>query len=223
MINIINHSVKINDIGLLQFLYPDFIIIDKLPIFTSRPIIFIGETKYISKIKELGVNYIIVSSLGEFDLNDRLTLLDITFSKYNKKIPKYLLEFYKDLDDTTFIECFKQHWITGKWNIKEFDSHGIFLDFLCSFRTDTFKMMRTYLELIDKVGAEYIEMSLLTFLTKVVHTPKNASKWYLKIINEYKHSKYELIEPAIEKYMNTKVYNTELRLFNFIMNLNRRT
>jgi hypothetical protein len=77
--------------------------------------------------------------------------------------------------------------------------------------------------LLNKVGAEYIEMSLLTFLNRVVNTSGNLSKWYMKLINDYKYSKYNLIEPALEKYMSTKVYNSELRIFNLILDLNRRT
>jgi hypothetical protein len=162
MLNIINHSVRTNDIGLIQFMYPSYIIIDKPPIYSDKPILFVGETKYVNKIKELNVNYIIVSQVGEIDLTDRLTLLQVAFSKYNKNIPKYLLSFYNDLDDNTFMELFKQYWITGKWNLKSYDNTGAFLEFLYSFKTDTFTMAKTYLELLNKVGAEYIEMSLLT-------------------------------------------------------------
>ena len=40
MIDIVNHSVKIDDIGLLQFMYPDYIILDKPILFIDKPIIF---------------------------------------------------------------------------------------------------------------------------------------------------------------------------------------
>ena len=60
-IDIINHSVKINDIGILQFMYPDFIILDKPVLFSDKPIIYTGNSKYINNIKALGVNYISVT------------------------------------------------------------------------------------------------------------------------------------------------------------------
>ena len=75
MIDIVNHSVKIDDIGLLQFMYPDYIILDKPILFIDKPIIFKGETKYINQIKNLGVPYIIVTTLGEYNLDDRKELI----------------------------------------------------------------------------------------------------------------------------------------------------
>ncbi len=222
MISIINHSVKIDDIGLLQFMYPDYRILDKPVISSDKNIIWIGDTKNLNKIKALGVNYIVVSSAGEIDLTDRLTLLEVVFSKWKRKVPKYLLEFYQDLDDYTFREQIEYMWITGKWQMKEYDNTGAFLEFLRSFNTDTITISKTYLQLLDKVGAEYIEMSLLTFLNRVTIPSNNISKWYKRIIEDYKRAKYNSIETAMYNFMESPIYNTELRVFNFILDLNRR-
>ena len=222
ILDIINHSVVIDDIGFLQFLYPNFIILNKPVLFSEKPIIFVGETKYINQIKSLGVDYIVVSATGEIDLTDKLTLLKVIFHKYNRPVPKYLLEFYNDLDDYTFRELVEEYWLTGKWRLKEFDNTGAFLEFLYSFKTDTYQISKSYLELLHKTGAEYLEMSLLTFLNRVVNPGSRLSKWYLKTINDFKLSKYQLIEPALYKYMQSPIYNSELRIFNLIMDLNRK-
>lgn len=63
MINIIGHSVAVKNIELLQFMYPEFKIIDKPIMIATNPIIFTGETKYINQIKSLGVPYIIVAAM----------------------------------------------------------------------------------------------------------------------------------------------------------------
>ena len=222
MIDIVNHSVKIDDIGLLQFMYPDYIILDKPILFSDKPIIFKGETKYINQIKALGVDYIIITELAEIDLTKREILLEVIFSKYKRPVPKYVLSFYKDLDDFQFMELVQYYWVTGKWLLKEYDNVGAFLEFLTSFKTDTYNMAKTYLQLLHKVGAEYIEMSLLTFLNRVVLPSGQLSKWYSKLIEEYRLSKYDLIEPALIKYMDSPIYNTELRTFNLILDLNRK-
>ena len=222
ILDIINHSVVIDDIGFLQFLYPNFIILNKPVLFSEKPIIFVGETRYINQIKSLGVDYIVVSATGEIDLTDKLTLLKVIFHKYNRPVPKYLLEFYNDLDDYTFRELVEEYWLTGKWRLKEFDNTGAFLEFLYSFKTDTYQISKSYLELLHKTGAEYLEMSLLTFLNRVVNPGSRLSKWYLKTINDFKLSKYQLIEPALYKYMQSPIYNSELRIFNLIMDLNRK-
>lgn len=218
---ILNHSVKIKDIGLLQYFYPNFIILNKPVLYSDKPIIFTGDNKYINQIKGLGVDYILISELAEYDLTDRLKLLTVVFAKYNRKVPKYLLAFYEDLDEDTFIELVKQYWITGKWPLKEYTTSGAFLEFLQSFNTDTYTISKTYLQLLNKTGAEYIEMSLLTFLNRVLNPSTKLSKWYQKVIDEFKTSKKDLIKPAIENYVDSSIYNTELRIFNLILDLNR--
>ena len=218
---ILNHSVKIKDIGLLQYFYPNFMILNKPVLYSDKPIIFTGDNKYINQIKSLGVDYILISELAEYDLTDRLKLLTIVFAKYNRNVPKYLLAFYEDLDEDTFIELVKQYWITGKWPLKEYTTSGAFLEFLQSFNTDTYTISKTYLQLLNKTGAEYIEMSLLTFLNRVLNPSTKLSKWYQKVIDEFKTSKKELIKPAIENYVDSSIYNTELRIFNLILDLNR--
>lgn len=218
---ILNHSVKIKDIGLLQYFYPNFIILNKPVLYSDKPIIFTGDNKYINQIKSLGVDYILISELAEYDLTDRLKLLTVVFAKYNRKVPKYLLAFYEDLDEDTFIELVKQYWITGKWSLKEYTTSGAFLEFLQSFNTDTYTISKTYLQLLNKTGAEYIEMSLLTFLNRVLNPSTKLSKWYQKVIDEFKTSKKDLIKPAIENYVDSSIYNTELRIFNLILDLNR--
>lgn len=222
MIDIVNHSVICSDLGLLQFFYPNYKIVTGPILFSESPIIYTGDTKYINQIKSLGIDFIIVTSLGEFNLDKRETLLDLVFSKYKRKIPKYLLEFYQDLDNEIFIDLCKQFWITGKWNLKEFNNSGVFIEFLKSFKTDTYTITKTYLQLLNKVGAEYIEMSILTFLNKVVNSTGKISNWYKKIIEDYRKSKYMLIKPAITNYCESPIYRTDLRIFNLILDLNRK-
>lgn len=65
-------------------------------------------------------------------------------------------------------------------------------------------------------------MSLLTFLNRVVLPSGYLSKWYQKIIDDYRISKYKFIEPAINNYIESPIYNSELRIFNLILDLNRR-
>ena len=222
-ITIVNHSVKIDDLGLLQYFYPDYIILDKPALFIDRPIIYTGDNKYLNQIRNTGVNYILISELAEYDLTDRLTLLKVVFAKYHREVPKYLLEFYEDLDDYTFIDLVKEFWITGKWNLKSYDNTGAFLEFLYSFKTDTVNITKTYLQLLNKTGSEYIETSLLTFLNRVLNPSANLSKWYQKTIDEYTASKKDLIEKAINNYVDSSITNSDLKIMNLILDLNRRT
>ena len=222
MINIINHSVKIDSIDRLQFFYPDFIVLNKPVAFIDKPIIFTGETKYLNQIKALGVDWIFVSTLAEYDLTKRDVLLDMVFSKYNKKVPKYIQEIQDELDETLFNNLIDYYWLTGKWFLKELESSGLFLKFLQSFRTDTATITKTYLELLKDVSSDYIETSLLTFLYKVQHPNGKLSKWYKQVIDEYSISKKAQIPQAIIQYLNSPIENRELRTYNLILDLNQK-
>ena len=206
-------------------MYPNFIITDKPLLIATNPIIFTGETKYINKIKELNVPYIIVAALGEYDLNDRLTLLTIAFNRNNKHVPKYLLEYYDKLDDNEFMSLFQYYWITGKWPLKEYDGLGKFIELLQSFKTDTYNISKTYFNILDERSSEYLETCLFTFLNKVMklegNKVKRESKWYAQMLIEYAQLKKNYIKPAIDNYLKTDVENPDLKIYNLIIDLNK--
>lgn len=68
-----------------------------------------------------------MNKLAEINLTDRLILLEVIFSKYNKTPPKYLVQkdsgkaLYELFEDREFIELVKFYWVTGKWMTKELD------------------------------------------------------------------------------------------------------
>ena len=221
MINIVNHSVECNDLNLLQFFYPNYVVLYKPVLFSDKNIIFTGSIEYTNQMNSLGVDIIYVNNTCDYNLNDRKVLLEMVFSKWNKEIPKYL-DFYNDIDYDLFINLCKQCWITGKWYLKSRDKSGVFVDFLKCFKTSTYNITKTYLELLNKTGPEYIEVSLLTFLNRVVNNNENVNKWYLKVIDSYRNSKMMLIEDAVNNYCDSSIYRTDLRLLNLILDLNRR-
>ena len=96
------------------------------------------------------------------------------------------------------------------------------LIFVKSFKTDTYTIAKTYIELLNRTGAEYIETSLLTFLNRVVVPSGKLSNWYKKIIDEFRTSKYDLIKGAMTNYLDSPIDNVELKIFNLILDLNKR-
>lgn len=68
-----------------------------------------------------------MNKLAEINLTDRLVLLEVIYSKYNKTPPKYLVQknngkaLYEQFEDSEFIELVKFYWVTGKWVTKEVD------------------------------------------------------------------------------------------------------
>lgn len=68
-----------------------------------------------------------MNKLAEINLTDRLILLEVIYSKYNKTPPKYLVQkdggkaLYELFEEREFIELVKFYWVTGKWMTKEVD------------------------------------------------------------------------------------------------------
>ena len=68
-----------------------------------------------------------MNKLAEINLTDRLILLEVIYSKYNKAPPNYLVQkdsgkaLYELFEEREFIELVKFYWVTGKWMTKELD------------------------------------------------------------------------------------------------------
>lgn len=101
-------------------------------------------------------------------------------------------------------------------------SFGKFIKLIDSFNTNTYEITRTYLNLLNEVGSEYLETCLLTFISKVVNPGGSASSWYKKRIKEFSAAKKQLIPIAMDNYLNSKVDNNELKIFNLIYDLNKK-
>ena len=125
-IDIINHSVKPNNVELLSFFYPDFKTISDNVMIVDGPVIYTGDTAYLNRIKNFGHSVISVTSLGEFDLSDNRTLVDMTFSKWSQEVPARLVKFIDDLDYDELLNAVKIHWVTGKWTIRKYSKKRSF-------------------------------------------------------------------------------------------------
>ena len=82
---LLNKQVVCNDVALLQFMYPNFRVVKTtFEIYPEEPFIWVGDSKYISKIHKRTELHIIVASTGEYDLTDMKTLIQLAYMKHNK-------------------------------------------------------------------------------------------------------------------------------------------
>lgn len=88
--DLINKQVMCSDVGVIQFMYPMFRIAKTkddviYSINTNQPFIYSGSGLLFELVKKSDVPYIIVSSAGDYNLDDRETLLELAYKKHNKK------------------------------------------------------------------------------------------------------------------------------------------
>ena len=84
-VDIINHSIKPHNAELLSFFYPDFKVINDNVMLIDGPVIYKGKTDYLNRVKSFGYPVISVTTLGEFDLSDNRTLVNMTFTKWRAR------------------------------------------------------------------------------------------------------------------------------------------
>ena len=148
-IDLVNHSVKLNGAELLPFFFPNFKVITGNCLSLDGPIIYTGPVKYLNRLKSFEQPIISVTTLGEFDLTDAKTLVNMTYTKWDQKVPDRLAKYVDKLDYNEILEAVKIHWVTGKWPIKKYNKSGAFVHLLEAFSVDTYTALTTYLQLLE--------------------------------------------------------------------------
>lgn len=156
-VNLVNHSVKPNGAELLPFFFPDFKVVNDNCLIIDCPIIYTGPVKYLNRLKSFEQPIISVTTLGEFDLTDARTLVNMTYTKWHQDVPDRLAKYVDKLDYNEILEAVKIHWVTGKWPIKKYNKSGAFVHLLEAFSVDTYTALTTYLELLQ---SKYTSRSL---------------------------------------------------------------
>ena len=116
--DLINKQVMCSDVGVIQFMYPMFRIAKTkddviYSINTNQPFIYSGSGLLFELVKKSDVPYIIVSSSGDYNLDDRETLLELAYKKHNKK-PTSSNYFLMTTKYDEFLYYFKYLWICGE-------------------------------------------------------------------------------------------------------------
>lgn len=217
------HSIKREHSELLSFFFPNYKIVTNNRLIIDGPIIYSGPTEYLARLKSFGYPVISITTLGEFDLSSNRTLVNMTFTKWKQKIPKNLINYIDKLDYDKVLIAVKIHWITGKWTIKKYNDSGDFNKLAESFIIDTPTILNTYLTLLKSKYATgaYFEKAIMSFLVKVSTNTKVNSPWYSKILRQYQNGKKYLLHQAMEKYIDTNIWNKDLKIYNLLQDLNR--
>ena len=213
-------EVKAN-VDILKFMYPNYeIVSDNINPFPNRPAIFTGSAvykdKFVKSYSEAGLDFIVVSNNSDINLTDRRVLVQVTFEKWKKTVPKYLCGpegFIDYMSDEDFYMCFKHHWITGKWLIKKMPQENTFLQLVDAFNLPKGEFMSRFFEIVDEIGPYRIESSFITFLQRVKYNNyKGRDQIYWLKLKSFNNDRLRRAEQSLYNCLDTNIDNFKLRL-----------
>ncbi|MBO7614966.1 MAG: hypothetical protein J6T15_04660 [Bacilli bacterium] len=236
---IIRKEVKC-DVNILKFMYPTFEIIDNdIPLFPERPAIYIGSTQnrdlFIKTYEKADIDYIVVSNTSSIDLTDRRQLVQVSFEKWNRFVPQYLVGcgrekkrgkgidygFIDELDYEDFLWVFKHHWVTGKWVIKKLPDENTFLELIELINQSKIDFIKRFFEVVNDTRPYRIESSLMTFLLRAKY--KNykglTSPKYKFTIKKFEGKPVDKSLNALYNSLDTSIDNYTLRLLYLFVNI----
>lgn len=230
---LIRREVKC-DLDLLKFMYPTYEVIndDTIPTFPDRPAIFIGtvngKDKFLKVYNQTDLNYIVLSQFATIDLTDRRLLVQVSFEKWHRFVPKYLvgsgtdkkkgkgkdMGFIDQMEYEDFIWAFKHHWVTGKWVVKSLPDENTFLELITEFNQPKIDIFKRFFEVVNDTRPYRIESSIMTFLLRVKYGNYRGltSKRYKAAIKMFSGKSFDRSLEALNEALNCNIDNYTLRL-----------
>lgn len=216
-----NKNIDYNALSILQMLYPTYQTVNStFDIYPDVPFIYIGDLKYINRVKNRQEPYILVATTGEYNFTDKETLLKVAYMKHKKEIPKYILAIYKTWSHEQFYNNIKNIILFGTSINKELNNNTILLDVINNI-TSPIKVIKSYLKNIETNDTKYLENDLLSFIDRSsnlnINTTKN--KKTLQLRTRFYAMSNKNIQTAINNLIDSNIDNLELRNLNFILDL----
>ena len=215
-------SVKINNIGLLQIFYPDYILREEITFSDyGKNIIYVGKQnkRALDTLKEYSKEYIIVGNPDKGkDFSSKEALLEWAYRVKGKEVPKYVKDAVEAMGDEEFEYNLKIYWLTGTWLTNEESNISTYELYQSSVRSLKDSLV-TLFSLLEVYHPRVIEASYITFLSRVKYVEdQTVSNTYKKLLiaanNKYGHK----ITPFILSYSLRKG-DPVLSLLHMVMNL----
>lgn len=217
---LVNKRVICCDVGILQFMYPNFKIVrSKNEIFDDTPFIYIGNGLDIRKIEKYDIPHIIVSNAGDYDFNDRETLVDLAYQKYNKEISnKDYLWINSSYND--FIYNWKHLWVMGELPSIEIEIENIFHS-LIEYIDCPILFYKKYWEKCIDTNVDRIEEVLLHFILGSIEGENRDDNWLYSRKQVFLHLYRKNLNPAINKHFKRCKYinDKRFRLFELLYDI----
>lgn len=215
---LIGKKVKCSNPMVISFMYPNFVFVrdgNSLRLI-SKPFIYDGPSVNIPMLKSYKIPYIILSPNGKYNLDDRYTLMELAFKKHNLKI-KDDLSWIELLSWDEFFNIFKMVWVAGIYipprETEVVDFLMFILENLQYPHYIIFKFTKYSLNDVNR-----LEMDLLKFIHNAekqnAKSPK-VREWQCQFFTLYKQN----VPLACKNLLFSNIDNSELRVFNFLVDL----
>lgn len=217
-------TIKITDVSLLNFFYPDYKIVTSLtPDTRNKKIIYAGSmVRDLQKILSRHTSKFI-STVGvpdpEYDFTNRLNFLKWVYKTHNKEVPKKLIETIDYYDQDYFISCIKHFYVIGKWEYLENTDTQMF-SLYNSTNESLRENLQSFYQVLDTTPDKIVEASLLTFLGRVCNIDEqNVNPSYLRLLKSSRMKYGKKIKQAVFNYGVKNHLSTELGLFDLLTDL----
>ena len=214
-------NIDYNALSILQMLYPNYQTVTTVfDIYPDIPFIYIGDLRYVKKVKERKEPYILVATTGDYDFTDRETLLKVAYLHHGKEVPKYIQEIYKTWSNSQFYYNLKLIILLGVSIDKELEEKQLLLNVINN-ATSPIRLVKDYLRDIETESTEYLENDLLSFIDRSSNINKGTTKnkKSLKVRTTFYQVCNKNIKIAVDNLVNSNIENLDLRNLNFILDL----
>lgn len=221
--SVVNNIVKISDIELLQYFYPNFLVKETLFFDNENNIIYKGNMKPNIKeyLKRNTKNFISLVGIPERDLDNKDSLLDFVYEKHNKVPKDKVREIIKNMSDLEFKNYIKSYWVSGS-SILDKDCDVNIFDLYKAMVVSPQEAMKVYTKMIGFYNSRVILRSLETFIEKAVDVENVVSKSgiYLNLLRKYREQNIETLKLKLMTFLpNMGKTSDEYKILWILVNL----
>lgn len=213
-----NISIRSNNIGFIEFLYPNYTLTKEYSPFIEGGVIFDGDSKYLPMFRDAGIPYIYVKGTPEYDLTIPETLLNFVYEKWDKKPPQRLIDYFNSYDKVNdeLIGIAKDIWVRGKYTLE--DNIDVRIENLYGLfaRGATYDLMKEYLTLSGDMNVERLFYSIQRMLKLANNVNSIKSARTKNNIKAFVESRGVRIEPALMGYLYSPADNVELKMLKLL-------
>ena len=216
-----NKTIDYNALSILQMLYPTFqTVYTVFDIYPDIPFIYLGDLKYINKVKERKEPYILVATTGDYDFTNKETLLTVAYGIHGKQVPKYIKDIYETWTQNQFYYNLKLIILLGTSIDKELIEKQLLLNIVNNV-TSPIRLIKQYLQDIDNESTDYLENDLLSFINRSsnINAGTTKNKRSLKLRTTFYQICNKNIESSVNALLDSNISNIDLRNLNFILDL----
>ena len=222
-----NIALRTRSKELVEFFYPTYTVLHEYTPFITGGVIYDGDSSYLQQFRDNNVKYIYIKGTPEFDLTIPENLLNFVYDKWEKKPPKYLVEYFTSFDKVTdeLEDMSKQIWVSGKVSVEEQVEERLEGLYSLLARGSTYEIMKEYLSVSEQVNSDKLFYSIKRFL-KMSLEPQNIKNAKTKLtVKNFTEIRGRNVQEALMQYLYSPADDVNiklLKLFDVITKINRR-